>query len=82
MPFESYLKKGLLKRQSINFKQIEKQIVRAKKDLETARLSGHTIPAEDFEAEIKTIRDCISKVETHQKATETARKSEIKSLPA
>lgn len=38
MPFESYLKKGLLKRQSVNFRQIEKQVMRAKKDLETARL--------------------------------------------
>jgi uncharacterized protein (UPF0332 family) len=38
MPFESYLKKGLLKRQRVDFKQIEKQIIRAKKDLETARL--------------------------------------------
>jgi uncharacterized protein (UPF0332 family) len=38
MPFESYLKKGFLKRQSVNFKQIERQIIRAKMDLETARL--------------------------------------------
>lgn len=37
MPFEAYLKKGLLKQQRINFKQIEKQIIRAKKDLETAQ---------------------------------------------
>ena len=34
--FEPYLKKGLLKRQRVNFKQVEKQIARAKKDLETA----------------------------------------------
>ena len=38
MPFEAYLKKGFLKRQNVNFKQIEKQIVRAKKDLDTAKL--------------------------------------------
>jgi uncharacterized protein (UPF0332 family) len=38
MPFEAYLKKGLLKRQRIDFRQIEKQIVRAKKDLDTARM--------------------------------------------
>ncbi|MBI1952906.1 MAG: HEPN domain-containing protein [Candidatus Omnitrophica bacterium] len=38
MPFEAYLKKGLLKRQRVNFKQIEKQIVRAKKDLDTAQM--------------------------------------------
>lgn len=37
MPLESYLKKGLLKRQRVNFRQIEKQIVRAKKDLDTAQ---------------------------------------------
>lgn len=37
MPFESYLKKGFLKRQRVNFKQIEKQIVRAGKDLATAQ---------------------------------------------
>lgn len=36
MPFNSYLKKGYLKRQRANFKQIEKQIIRAKKDLQTA----------------------------------------------
>ena len=36
MPFESYLKIGLLKHQKANFKQIEKQIERARKDLETA----------------------------------------------
>ena len=35
--FESYLKKGLLKQQRVNFKQIEKQIARARKDLETAQ---------------------------------------------
>lgn len=35
--FELYLKKGLLKQQRVNFKQIEKQIVRARKDLETAQ---------------------------------------------
>ncbi len=35
--FESYLKKGLLKSQHVNFKQIEKQIARARKDLETAQ---------------------------------------------
>jgi len=37
MPFESYLKKGFLKAQRINFKQIEIQIIRAKKDLKTAQ---------------------------------------------
>ena len=37
MPFEVYLRKGLLKQQRINFKQIEKQIIRAKKDLKTAQ---------------------------------------------
>ena len=37
MPFESYLRKGLLKHQKANFKQIEKQIIRAKKDLKTAK---------------------------------------------
>lgn len=37
MPFEAFLKKGLLKQQRINFKQIEKQIIRAKKDLKTAQ---------------------------------------------
>lgn len=36
MLFETYLKKGLLKRQGVNFKQIDKQIIRAKKDLITA----------------------------------------------
>ena len=36
MPFDAYLKKGLLKQQRIHFKQIEKQIVRAEKDLKTA----------------------------------------------
>lgn len=36
MPFEAYLKKGLLKHQRVNFKQIEKQMIRAKKDLKTA----------------------------------------------
>ena len=36
MPFESYLKKGLLKRQRVNFKQIEKQIAQAHMDLEAA----------------------------------------------
>jgi len=35
--FEPYLKKGLLKQQRVNFKQIEKQIARARKDLETAQ---------------------------------------------
>ncbi len=34
---ESYLKKGLLKQQRVNFKQIEKQMARAGKDLETAQ---------------------------------------------
>ena len=34
---ESYLKRGLLKKQPVNFKQIEKQIARARKDLETAQ---------------------------------------------
>jgi len=38
MSFNIYLKKGLLKRQNVNFKQIEKQLARAKKDLDTARL--------------------------------------------
>lgn len=38
MSFENFLKKGLLKRQRINFQQIEKQIVRAKKDLKTAQM--------------------------------------------
>src|SRR3989338_2652540 len=38
MPFESYLKRGLLKRQRVNIQQIETQIVRANKDLHTARL--------------------------------------------
>lgn len=37
MPFETHVKKGLLKRQKVNFGQIEKQILRAKKDLETAQ---------------------------------------------
>ncbi len=36
MPCEAYLKKGLLKQQRVNFKQIETQIIRAKKDLKTA----------------------------------------------
>ncbi|GEM_PF-6117106 len=39
MLFESYMKKGLLKHQRVNFKQIEKQIVRAKKDLKTRTTS-------------------------------------------
>lgn len=34
--FDNYVKKGFLKHQSVNFKQIEKQMVRAKKDIETA----------------------------------------------
>ena len=38
MPFEAYVKKGLLKRQRVNFKQIETQLVRANKDVHTARL--------------------------------------------
>ena len=38
MPFESYLKKGRLKQQRVNLRQIEKQLSRATKDLETARL--------------------------------------------
>lgn len=37
MPFEAYLKKGFLKQQRIHFKQVEKQIIRAKKDLKTAQ---------------------------------------------
>lgn len=37
MPFKAYLKKGLLKYQKANFGQIEKQIIRARKDLETAQ---------------------------------------------
>jgi len=36
MPFKIYLKKGLLKPQRVNFKQIEKQIIRGKKDLKLA----------------------------------------------
>ena len=36
MPFEAYIKKGLLKQQSVNFKQIERQIARTEKDLKTA----------------------------------------------
>ena len=36
MLFEAYLKKGLLKTQRVNFKQIEKQIIRAEKDIRTA----------------------------------------------
>lgn len=36
MPFEDYLKKRLLKTQRVNFKQIEKQIIQAKKDLKTS----------------------------------------------
>lgn len=35
--FESFLKRGLLKRQRVNFKQVEKQIARARRDLETAQ---------------------------------------------
>lgn len=38
MPFEGYLKKGRLKQQRVNLRQIEKQLFRAAKDLETARL--------------------------------------------
>lgn len=38
MPFESYLRKGLLKQQKINWHQVENQIIRAKKDLETAKV--------------------------------------------
>ncbi len=38
MLFEDYLKRGLLKHQRINFNQIERQLMRAKKDLETAQL--------------------------------------------
>ena len=37
MPFEAYLRRGLLKRQKANFRQIERQLVRAHKDLETSR---------------------------------------------
>lgn len=37
MPFESYVKRGLLKRQQANFKQIEGQVIRAKKDVQTAQ---------------------------------------------
>ena len=36
MPFDAYLKKGLLKQQPVNFKQIGNQIVRTEKDLKTA----------------------------------------------
>lgn len=36
MLFETYLKKGLLKSQRPNFKQIENQLARAEKDLKTA----------------------------------------------
>src|SRR3989338_9726726 len=38
MPFDPYLKKGLLKKQSPKFKKIAIQINRSKKDLETAKL--------------------------------------------
>ena len=38
MSFESYAKRGLLKRQAPNFKQIEVQVIRAKKDAQTAQL--------------------------------------------
>lgn len=38
MPFDPYIKNGLLKKQSPNFKQITIQMNRAKKDLETAKL--------------------------------------------
>ncbi len=38
MPFDAYLKRGRLKRQRANFKQIERQIIRASKDLGTARV--------------------------------------------
>lgn len=42
MPFESYLTRGLLKRQRVSLKQIETQLVRANKDLHTAsRLLRH-----------------------------------------
>ena len=37
MPFESFLKRGLLKKQKPDFQQIEKQIQRAKKDLSTSK---------------------------------------------
>lgn len=36
--FEAFLRKGLLKHQRVNIRQIEKQIARAGKDLETAQL--------------------------------------------
>jgi len=36
--FQNYLNKGLIKKQNANFKQIEKQIDRAKKDLNTFNL--------------------------------------------
>jgi len=35
---QSYLKKGLLKKQHPNFKQISKQVIRAEKDMETFNL--------------------------------------------
>ena len=37
MPFESHLRRGLLKRQRPNFKQIEQQVLRARKDAQTAQ---------------------------------------------
>ena len=43
MPFEAYLKKGLLKTQHVNFKQIEKQIIRAEKDIRTATITYHAM---------------------------------------
>lgn len=39
--FESFVERGLLKRQRVNFKQIEKQLARAKKDLETTQSLLH-----------------------------------------
>lgn len=38
MPFDAYVKRGLLKRQRANFTQIEQQLRRAQRDLRTARL--------------------------------------------
>ncbi len=38
MDFQSYLKLGLIKKQNPSFKQIERQIIRAEKDLSTFKL--------------------------------------------
>lgn len=39
-PFQTYLRQGLLKKQKPNFEQIQRQIQRSRKDLDTAR---HTL---------------------------------------